>query len=164
MASDFHMKSSYAPGESKDEGFTDTIECLSFSHGGYQPSAGSYVGGSNTGRVSMGTFAISYNLDKSYPKFLQGLTKGGSIGDLTFTASKAVGTTTTFITTKLSNPIVAKLYVTGEDDGSGSGSRPVVHAEFAYSAYEVTYVPTDSAGKAQGNIKAGYDLSTNKTS
>jgi len=163
MAFDAFLKIATIPGESTDDKHKDWIEVLSYSHGVSQPTSGSVSsGGSRSSeRVDHADFTIRKVLDKASPKLALACCKGEHITDVTLTLNRATGDKQKYMEYKLSDVIVRSVRPGGST--KEGETLPIEEVSFAYGKIEWTYTATDHAtGKAAGEVKANWDLKSNK--
>ncbi|MDX9788460.1 MAG: type VI secretion system tube protein Hcp [Desulfobacterales bacterium] len=162
MAFDCFLKIDGIPGESTDDKHKDWIELLSYSHGVSQPASGSISsgGGRSAERCDHEPFSVVKTLDKASPKLALFCSDGRHIKDIKVELCRAGGDKVKYMEYLMSDVIVSSV----RPGGSSQGSEPLPLEEvsFAYSKIEWTYTGTDKAGKPMGDVKAYWDLKTNK--
>jgi type VI secretion system secreted protein Hcp len=163
MAFDCFLKIDGVPGESTDDKHKDWIEVLSYSHGLSQPSTGSVSsGGAKTAeRCDHQDFSITKTLDKASPKLAVFCCNGKHIPVITIELCRNTENKQVYMVYKLSDSIVSSV----RPGGSAQGGEPLPLEEvsFSYGKIEWTYTETDhKTGKPKGDVKAHWDLTTNK--
>ena len=165
MAFDAFLKIEGIPGESTDDKHKDWIEILSYSHGLYQPVAGSVSsgGGRSAERCEHSPFSIVKALDKASPKLNLFCCNGMHISSVIVELCRAGGDKVKYMEYKMTDVIVSSVRPGGSS--SGSETLPVEEVSFDYGKMEWTYTETDHAtGKPKGNVNANWDLLANKGS
>ncbi|MDT8273411.1 MAG: type VI secretion system tube protein Hcp [Desulfomonilia bacterium] len=163
MAFDSFLKIEGIPGESTDDKHKDWIEILSYSHGLSQPGSGSVSsGGSRSAeRCDHQDFSIVKALDKSSPKLALFCCNGQHIKEVKLELCRAVGDKQKYMEYKLSDVIVSSVRPGGSSQGGET--LPLEEVSFNYGKIDWTYTETDhKTGKPKGDVKAYWDLSSNK--
>ena len=162
MAFDAFLKISTIPGESTDDKHKDWIEILSYSHSLRQPNSGSVsAGGARSAeRVDHADFTIVKALDKASPKLALSCCRGEHIPEVTLALCRATGDKAKYMEYKMSDVIVSSTRPGGA--AKGGDSLPLEEVSFSYSKIEWTYTATDAAGKSKGDVKANWDLKSNR--
>jgi len=163
MAFDCFLQIDGIPGESTDDKHKDWIEVLSYSHELSQPSSGrvSDGGGRSAERCNHGTFNFVKSLDKASPKLALYCCNGMHIPKITLELCRAAGDKQKYMQYILSDTIVSSVRPVGSSS-SEIAPLPQEEISFSYGKIEWVYTETDhKTGKAKGEIKAHWDLSTN---
>lgn len=163
MAFDAFLKIATIPGESSDDRHKDWIEVLSFHHSMQQPVTGSVSSGGarSAERVNHGDLSIVKSLDKATPKLALACSKGEHISEVTLVLCRATGDKQKYMEYKLHEVLITGVRPGG--NARGVETLPVEEVSFSYAKIEWTYTETDhGTGKAKGDIKAHWDLKTNK--
>ncbi len=163
MAFDAFLKIEGIPGESTDDKHKDWIEILSFSWGVSQPSSGSASSGGarSAERCNHQDFSIVKTLDKASPKLFLNCANGSHIKEITLTLNRATGDKSKYMEYKLSDSIVASVRPGGASHGGDQ--LPTEEVSFNYGKIELIYTEADhKTGKPKGDVKASWDLTTNK--
>jgi type VI secretion system secreted protein Hcp len=163
MAFDSFLKIDGIPGESTDDKHKDWIEILSFSHGVSQKASGSSSSGGarSAQRCDHQDFSIVKTLDKASPKLALFCCNGQHIKEITMDLCRATGDKQKYMEYKLSDAIVSSVRPGGS--AQGGETLPLEEVSFSYGKIEWVYTATDhKTGKAAGDVKAHWDLTTNK--
>ena len=163
MAFDSFLKIDVVPGESTDDKHKDWIEILSYSHDVSQLASGSSSsgGGRSSQRCDHKDFIITKTLDKASPKLALFCCNGQHIKELKLELCRAAGDKQKYMEYKLSDAIVSRVRPGGS--AQGSEALPVEEVSFSYGKIEWIYTATDhKTGKPAGDVKAHWDVTTNK--
>lgn len=163
MAFDAFIKISTIPGESTDDKHKDWIEVLSYSWGVSQMSSGSSSSGGarSAERCNHQDFSVVHTLDKAAPKLFLACCKGEHIPEVKIELCRATGDKTKYMEYKLTDVIISSVVPSGA--AKSGESLPTEQISFNYSKIELIYTETDNkTGKPKGDVKASWDLSTNK--
>jgi type VI secretion system secreted protein Hcp len=163
MAFDAFLKISTIPGESQDDKHKEWIEILSFSFGASQAAAGGRSSGGSAAaeRVNMQDFSIVKNLDKATPKLFLALSNGEHIPEVKVEFCRATGDKQKYMEYKMNDVIVSSWRPGGA--AQGGESLPLEEVSFNFGKVELIYTATDhKTGKPSGDVKAHWDLVTNK--
>jgi len=164
MAFDSYVKIEGIPGESTDEKHQDWIEVLSFGHELSQPASASAssAGGATAERVDHGTYNFVHHVDKSSPKLMEACCTGKHIKEVTFELCRAGGDKVKYMEVKLEQVLISKISTAGS--AQGEASFPTETVSLSYGKIKWTYTQQKrSDGSGGGNVSAGWDLTTNKT-
>ena len=163
MAFDCFLKIDGLPGESTDDKHKDWIEILSFSHGVSQLSSGSVSsgGGRSAERCDHQDFSIVKTLDKASPTLNLYCSDGTHIGEVKMELCRSGGDKQKYMEYKMSDVIITSVRPGGSSQGGEA--LPLEEVSFGYGKIEWIYTETDhKTGKPKGDVKTGWDLSTNK--
>ncbi len=163
MAFDCFLKIDGVDGESSDDKHADWIELLSFSHGVSQSSSGaaSSGGGRSAERCDHQDFSVVKTLDKASPKLSLFCCNGTHIASVKMELCRAGGDKQKYMEFAMSDVIVASVRPGGSAEGGEA--LPLEEVSFNYGKIEWTYTETDhKTGKPKGDVKANWDLTTNK--
>lgn len=163
MAFDAFLKLSTIPGESTDDKHKDWIEILSFSWGVNQPTTGSRStgGAASAERANLQDLSVVKVLDRASPKLFLFCCNGTHIPTASLELCRATGDKTRYMEYKMSDVIVTSVRPGGQ--AQGGEPLPLEEVTFNYGKIELTYTETDHAtGKPKGDVKAHWDLKTNK--
>jgi type VI secretion system secreted protein Hcp len=162
MAFDAFLKIDGIPGESTDDKHKDWIEVLSFNHGLSQPAAAISSGGGRAAeRCQHQNFSIAKVMDKASPKLALNCCNGAHIKEAKLELCRATGDKQKYMEYKLTDVIVSSYSPGGASQGGET--IPLEQVSFNYGKIEWTYTETDhKTGKPKGDVKAHWDLTTNK--
>lgn len=162
MAFDGFLKIDGVPGESTDEKHKDWIEILTYNNGVTQPGSGSSSSGGarSAERCNHNDFVITKVLDKASPKLSLMCCNGTHIKEIKLELCRATGDKQKYMEYKLSDVIVSAVSASGSPGGD---SLPMETVNFNYGKIDWVYTATDhKTGKAAGDVKSYWDLTTNK--
>ena len=160
---DAFLKIEGLDGESQDAKHKDWIEVLSYSTGVSQASAGSRSSGGGAGaeRADFADFSVVKALDKASPKLMLQCASGKHFGKVTLQLCRATEDKQKYMEYILSDVIVSGVRPGGA--AQGGESLPLEEVSFNYGKIEYVYTATDHrTGKPLGDVKANWDLVTNK--
>lgn len=163
MALDAFLKIATIPGESQDDRFKDWIEVLSYHHAMQQPVTGSVSSGGarSAERVNHGDLYIVKSLDKATPKLALACSKGEHISEVTLVLNRNTQQKQKYMEYKMYDVLITSVRPGGAKHGMET--LPVEEVSFSYAKIEWIYTETDhGTGRAKGDIKAHWDLKTNK--
>jgi type VI secretion system secreted protein Hcp len=163
MAFDCFMKIDGIPGESTDDKHKDWIEILSYSHGVSQPASGSSSSGGarSSQRCDHQDFSIVKTLDKASPKLALSCCNGQHIKSINVELCRATGDKQKYMEYTLSDVIVSSVCPAGA--AQAGEALPLETVGLSYGKIEWIYTATDhKTGKAAGDVKSYWDLTTNK--
>lgn len=152
-AVDFFLKIEGIEGEATHEAHKGEIEVLSWSWGATNSS--SAVGaGTGAGRARFQDLTIVKSLDKASPKLMLYCAQGRHIPSATLTVRRGGDT---FMRLEMTNVLISSFEMTG-DRASGV---PTSEVRLRFSRVVITHFVQNSDGTTS-ELKAGYDLATNK--
>jgi type VI secretion system secreted protein Hcp len=160
---DAFLKIDVIPGESTDDKHKDWIEVLSYNHGLSQPAAGSRStgGAASSQRCDHQDFTVVKAIDKASPKLALHCCNGAHIKKITLELCRAAGDKQKYMEYTLSDVIVSNVRPGGS--AKGGEALPLEEISFDYGKIEWVYTETDhKTGKPKGDVKAHWDLTTNK--
>ena len=163
MAFDCFLKIDGVPGESTDDKHADWIELLSFSHGVSQPGSGSVSSGGarSAERCDHQDFSVVKSLDKASPKLKLFCCNGKHVASIKMELCRATESKQKYMEYVLSDVIVSSVRPGGSSEGGEA--LPLEEVSFNYGKIEWIYTETDhKTGKPAGDVKAEWDLVTNK--
>jgi type VI secretion system secreted protein Hcp len=163
MPFDAFLKLSTVPGECTDDKHKEWIEVLSFNWGASQTGSGSAsTGGALTAqRVDIHEFSIVKVLDKASPKLFVCCCKGDHIPEVKVELCRATGDKSKYMEYKMTDVIV-RHWRPGAA-AQGVESLPLEEVSFSFAKIDLVYTATDhKTGKPSGDVKAHWDLTTNK--
>jgi type VI secretion system secreted protein Hcp len=160
---DAFLKIETIPGESSDSKHANWIEVLSYSHVVSQLSSGSASSGGarSSSRCDHADFSVVKTLDKASPLLNLACCNGEHIKKVDLHLSRATGDKQVYMKYEMEDVIVSSV----RPGGSSKGGEPLPLEEvsFNYGKISWTYTETDhKSGKAKGDIKKFWDLTTNK--
>ena len=161
-AFDMFLKIDGVAGESTDDKHKEWIEVLSFSHGVSQPSLATQSSGGAraTSPSQHQNLTILKTLDKSSPKLALYCCNGTHVRELSLEFCKAGGDGQKYMVYRLYDVLVTSIRPSGE--ASGTGTLPLEEVSFNYGKIEWTYTVMKPDGSPSGDIKASWDMSSNK--
>lgn len=136
---------------------------LSYSHGLSQPGSGSVSsGGARTAeRCDHQDFSVVKSLDKASPKLNLFCCNGKHIATIKMELCRATEDKQKYMEYMLSDVIISSVRPGGSSQGGEA--LPLEEVSFNYGKIEWTYTETDhKTGKPAGDVKANWDLVTNK--
>jgi type VI secretion system secreted protein Hcp len=160
---DVFLKVDSVPGECTDDKHKEWIELLSLHHGLSQAGSGSASSGGarSAERCDHDNLSITKTLDKASPKLSLFCCNGTHIKEIKVELCRATGEKQKYMAYTLNDVIVSSVRLNGS--AQGEGSLPTEEVSFNYGKIEWTYTETDhKTGKAKGDVKAHWDLVTNK--
>jgi type VI secretion system secreted protein Hcp len=163
MAFDCFIKIAGIEGESTDDKHEKWIEVLSYSHGVAQTASGSSSSGGarSSQRCDIQDFSIVKTLDKASPKLALACCKGDHIKTINIELCRATGDKQKYMEYVLSDAIVSSVRPGGS--AQGGETLPLEEVSFNFGKIEWIYTVTDhKTGKASGDVKTHWDLTTNK--
>ncbi|MHC5061567.1 MAG: Hcp family type VI secretion system effector [Planctomycetota bacterium] len=163
MAFDCFLKIDTIKGECTDDKHKEWIEILSYSHGLSQPSSGSVSSGGarSAERCDHQDFSIVKTLDKASPKLTLACCNGEHIATIKMALCRAAKDKGKYMEYILSDVIVSSVRPGGS--AQGGEALPLEEVTFNYGKIEWVYTETDhKTGKPKGDVKAHWDLVTNK--
>jgi type VI secretion system secreted protein Hcp len=149
-------------GEATQANFTGQIEIYSFSWGGSNPTTvSSGASGLSAGKVSISSFNIMKNADKSSPLLFSALTTGQHYGGAVVNLLKASGTSALqqiFWTYTFTDVMVESIQWSGS---SGGSDVPTESVSFAFGKVQIDYFTQDtSTGSMTNSGTASWNLTT----
>jgi len=137
------------------EGFQNTIECATFSHGASRAIH------TQTGRAqnreyhhpSFHDVLITKSLDKASPLLFQHFCEGKTIPQLEIHQTQSANNTVTYLKYVLHNVMISSRSI-----ASQQGTDPIESIQFNYTKIEETYTPRDSSNQLTSPVTSGYDL------
>ncbi|TCJ20397.1 type VI secretion system tube protein Hcp [Parasulfuritortus cantonensis] len=154
---DYFLKIAGIDGESTDSKHANEIELMSWSWGeSNSATIGSATGGAGAGRVQMQDFTVSKVVDKSSVNLMKTCAIGDHIDSIILVGRKAGKEQQEYFKITFTECMVTSYSV------SASGDTPMESVSFAFSKIEMIYKPQKKDGSLGGDIKASYDLITNK--
>ncbi|HEX5438692.1 MAG TPA: type VI secretion system tube protein Hcp [Gemmatimonadaceae bacterium] len=154
MAFDAYLKVEGIDGASTATGFAGAIDILSFSWGASNPVSFSSEG-FGAGKVSLSSFNIMKQSDKSSPTLFQACCDGKHYASATLTLRKAGGTQVKFIEYKFSEVYVESVQWSGSQGGDDT---PTESVSFAFAKVDVTYTPQKADGTPGAAVVGSWDL------
>lgn len=152
-AVDFFLKIDGIEGESTHEEHRGEIEILSWSWGASN-STSAVGGGGGSGKANFQDLSLTKSVDKATPKLMLYCAQGRHIPSATLTVRRGTGT---FMKIEMSNVFISSFKVSG-DRATGA---PVNEVRLRFSRVVITQFVQNSDGTTS-EVKAGYDLATNK--
>ncbi|HEX4128841.1 MAG TPA: type VI secretion system tube protein Hcp [Pirellulales bacterium] len=157
---DFFLKIKGIEGESNDSKHKNEIDVESWSWGETQSGSHAQGSGGGAGKVSMQDFHFTAKISKASAKLFLACAGGDHIDEAVLTCRKAGKDQQEYLKITMSGLLVSS-YQTG---GSGhSDIVPVDQVSLNFSKLQLDYKPQDSKGGLGGPVKAGWDLTANKS-
>jgi type VI secretion system Hcp family effector len=147
-------------GESDDASHKKWIEINSFSQGGAQPSAGqrSTGGGASSAQATLNDIVITKDFDKSSPKLFDAMVRAKHITTVKFEFVRSADDPVVYLKVNLDDVMISSIQVS-----QGGDQMPQESISFNPGVIEFVYTATDhKTGKAQGDVKAKFNLITNR--
>jgi len=149
-------------GEATQNNFTGWIEIYSFSWGATNPTTvSSGQAGLSAGKVSISSFNVMKNADKSSPPLFAACTTGQHYGGAVLNMLKATGTAgeqAIFWTYTFTDVMVESIQWSGSSGGSDVPSESV---SFAFGKVQIDYFTQDtSTGSMTNSGTASWNLTT----
>jgi type VI secretion system secreted protein Hcp len=147
-------------GESQDSKHKDWVKVLAISERIERPVGGTAGSLRSHERATVGDVVIIKEVDKSSPPLYEHACDGKHIPKVVIelTTSVGAGHDATFFKYTLENVIVSKVAM--KTDTGLTRATEEVSLNFQKIKWE--YTPYDKAGKAQGNVPAGWDVMENR--
>ena len=155
MATDYFLLIDGIEGESTDAKQAKSIKVDSWSWGA--TTANSAVDGA-VARADVQDFNFVARTSKASPKLFEALVTGKHLATAKFTGRRAGGTQVDFLKINLIDVVVTSYQVAGNEQGATS----IEQVSLDFVRVDMTYVPTDSSGKALSPVTTTYDRKTNK--
>ncbi len=163
MAFDTYLKIPTIDGESTTKGYEKWIELREYSTGVSQHSGGSYsaAGGQSGGRVDHAEFIVKHTIDSATPKLFLSCCSGEHLANVTVEVLRSTGEGKgkRFMQYKMSDVIISA--VTNLGASKGESPLPEEEIHFTYGKMEWDYTVIGQDGKAKGDVKTGWSVSTN---
>jgi len=162
MAFDAFLYIKGIEGESTDGAHTGWIEVLSYSHGLSQPATARSAAGSAAGeRCNHQDFSIVKVLDKTSPKLALWCCNGKHIPEVKLELCRATGAKQKYMEYRMEDVIVSGVRPGGS--AHGGETLPLEEVSFNYGKITWAYTETDhETGASKGDVRANWDLKTNK--
>ena len=157
MAVDYFLKLDTIQGESQADKHADEIQVLSWSWGASNVSSVHATSGSGAGKADVADLNMMINLDKSYPKLVQALTRGTHLKTGLLAAVKAGAANANYFTMEMQEVFVSSLQI------SASSEIPTVSLSLTFKSFKLDYYAQDAEGTVKNAGTAGWDVVTNKT-
>ncbi len=161
MALDAHLNliKGDIKGESKNKGFEDQIQLLSWSWGASNSGSNTHGGGGGGAKASFQDFHFTMQMSKASPKVLLFCATGQHMPEATLTLRKSgkKEEQQVFLTVKFTDLLISS-YQTGGTDDSG---LPIEQISLNYATYEMEYFEQNEKGVVATAGKGGYDLKKN---
>ncbi len=162
MALDAHLdlKAGSIKGESKEKGYEDQIQLLSWGWGATNQGSSAHGTGMGSGKVHMQDFHFTQQMCTSSPELLLNCATGQHIAKAILTCRKAgqKAEQQKFLQLTFTDLLISSYQTGGTDGGTG---LPVESISFNYSKIEMEYFVQDEKGVTKPAGKTGYDLKKN---
>jgi type VI secretion system secreted protein Hcp len=146
MASDMYLNIDGIDGESKDDGFGDSIDVMAWSWGMSQSGTMHGGGGGGAGKVAIQDISFTKAVDKSSTNLMLACCKGTHIEEATLTVRKAGGDPLVYLVITMKGVLVSSVSSGGSEQGEGLTENLTLN----FREVEVNYQPQDDAGAADG--------------
>jgi type VI secretion system secreted protein Hcp len=157
---DFFLKIEGITGESIDSKHKDSMQIESWSFGASNSGSSGIGGGGGSGKVSMQDFHFTIQNGKASPGLFLACAQGDHKKEATLTCRKAGGVNPVeYLVVKFTDVLISS-FQTGASNGSSS--LPMEQISFNFTKIEFEYKAQKKDGSADGSIKVGYDIKTNK--
>jgi type VI secretion system secreted protein Hcp len=153
MAIALYMKVDGATGESKNKGFEDQTEIMSFHWGVSQPTTIGYGGGGGAGKASFADLTVHAPLDKVYPAVFIKSATGVHIPTVLISGAKAGGDSFTYFTITLTDCLVTSCNVSGAD-----GAEVSIDYSFQAAKVKSEYFMQNKDGTKGAGSDFTYDI------
>lgn len=158
MAVDYLLKITgpEVKGESKEKGFEDQIQVLSWSWGATNSGSAALGGGEGTGKVRVQDFNFTMNMSTASGPILSSITLGTHHEKAILTCRKTTGAGTPEKYLEITfTEVVISGYQTG---GHGDEGLPLEQISFNFAQAEVEYFEQDAKGVLKSTGKVGYNI------
>lgn len=161
MAIDMFLKIDGVDGESSDDRHKNEIALLSFSWGEAQltPAGGGGGGGGGVGKVTMQDFHFTMLVNRASPRLFLACAKGEHFKTAVLTVRRAGAAPADFLKWRLSDVLVSGYQIAVELAG---GALPADHVRLGFGKIELEYIPVKPDGKPDVQVKAGWEVKTNR--
>lgn len=157
MAVDYFLKIDGIDGESTDSKHKGEIELASFSWGVSQSGQPGRGGGRGAGKAQFQDFHFVAKTTKASPKLFLACASGQHVKSALLTCRRAGRDRLEFIKYKLSEVLVSSFV-----SGGSTPEEPLDQVSLNFAKIEIEFVPQSKTGKAEGAVKAAWDLKANK--
>ena len=154
-SADYFLKIEGIKGDSLNDQHKDEIEVESWSWGESNPSRPLATPGSGAGKVSMKDFHFTIRGSTATPHLFLASAQGKVIPSATLTGTTDNGQT--FVRWELKNVIVSSF----NTEGQATLGPPMDRISLKFTQIVVTYARQNADGSTS-NVRAGWDLGTNK--
>lgn len=143
-------------GESKEKGFEDQIQVLSWSWGMSNTGSAALGGGEGTGKVQVHDFSFTMNMSTATGPIHSSITLGNHHKEAILTCRKTTGdgTPQKYLEIKFTEVVISG-YQTG---GHGGEGLPLEQISFNFAQFESEYFEQDAKGVLKGKGKVGYNI------
>jgi len=173
---DHFLKLDGIDGESQDSKFKNQIDILSFSYRAHQGGTAHTGGGAGKGRVVLGDFVITKNVDKASPALFQYCCSGQPITKAVLTCRKAGKDQQPYYTVTMTDVLISSAQTgdigleptlggapAGSAKPAGDDWLAMETIAFNYSTISVSYSEQAADGSTKGAITKGWDAKGNKS-
>ena len=157
MAVGYFLKIDGIEGESADSKHKGEIELASFSWGVTQSGSPARGGGARAGKAQFQDFHFVARTSKASPKLFLACASGEHVKSALLTCRRAGQDRLEFLKYKLSDVLISSFLL-----GGSTAEEPFDQVSLNFAKIEMEYVPQGKAGKAEGSVKAAWDLKANK--
>ncbi len=159
MALDLFLKVDGIDGESTDSKHKDWIDVTSYGWGVENAGAPTSGGGTGSGKAKFQDLIVVKMLDKSSPKLMLACAGGLHIKQVQLQVCKPSAPRDLILEYTLSDVLV-KAFEETEPPG---GNRPEEQVSLTFGKIEMTYNRQGRGGQPGESIKAGWDITQNRT-
>lgn len=153
------LKSGNVKGESKEKGFEDCIQLLSWSWGCTNSGSASHGGGMGTGTVNMQDFHFTMTMNTASAPLMTLCNTGKHFSPAIFTQRKSTGDETP---QKFLEITMSDVMVSSYQTGSSGPELPHESCSINFSKIEMEYFEQAADGSLKSKGKMGYDVKLNK--
>jgi type VI secretion system secreted protein Hcp len=160
MADNIFLAISAIPGQTQQTGFSNAIECLSYSHGVSIQVTGDTSNSERTsGKPNHQDFHLTKYVDQASPLLNQNCCMGQNLGVATITVGRNdTGAFLPILIYTLQNTVISSVSV-----GGGGGDKPVETLSLNYSAIQWQYTVQNETGGKEGQVPGAWNVATNTT-
>ena len=153
MAVDYFLKLDGVPGESVDAKHKGEIDLVAFSWGVSQAGSSAPGGGGGAGKAIFDDLLVVARTSKASPKLWLACANGQHVKTAVLTCRKGSGKSQVeFLKITLSDVTITSY----EIDGSAE-ELPLDQVALVFAKVEMVYTAVDATGKAQPQVKTGWD-------
>lgn len=154
MAANYFLK--FDPeikGESKQSGYEDQIEILSFSWGVSQAGGYSYGSGGTSAKANLGDLSLSFRMCPASPKLMQYCASGKHIDTATLTCLEASGDKAE----KYLEITLTDVVISGYQTGGSGDDKPIESMTLNFAKVKQEYFKQDDKGIVTSAATGSWD-------